>query len=89
MTALNHKYLIKFYELDEDNHNYYVIMEVVNGGELFDRIVDSGRLTEKVSSRILAQVNWRVGSDHDSGFQIRNEVASLTPLDTSGFTVYA
>jgi hypothetical protein len=33
-------------ELLEDNKNYYIATELLEGGELFDRIIAEGRFSE-------------------------------------------
>jgi serine/threonine protein kinase len=56
MKQLNHNNIIKFYELDEDKDSYYVVMEVVDGGELFDQIVSKKYYYESEAAPIIAQV---------------------------------
>lgn len=56
MRQINHNNIIKLYELDEDKESYYVVMEVVNGGELFDQIVSKKFYYESEAAPILAQV---------------------------------
>lgn len=56
MKQLNHDNIIKFYELDEDRESYYVVMEVVDGGELFDQIVNKKFYYESEAAPIIAQV---------------------------------
>jgi len=42
MKLLDHPNIVKLYEAFEDNHNIYLVMEVCEGGNLFDRLVDKG-----------------------------------------------
>lgn len=44
---LNHENIVKLYEFYEEKHFYYLVMEILNGGELFDRIVDKQYYNEK------------------------------------------
>jgi len=38
LNKLNHEHIVKLYDIYEDAQNTYIIMELVTGGELFDRI---------------------------------------------------
>lgn len=49
LKLFNHENIIKIYDIFEDNSNYYIVMEFISGGELFNYIVDKGRLDEKTS----------------------------------------
>jgi calcium-dependent protein kinase len=46
MKSLDHPNIIKLYEAFEDSRNVYLVMEVCEGGELFDRIIDKGCFSE-------------------------------------------
>jgi serine/threonine protein kinase len=39
--------LIKVHEILEDDGHYYIISELMSGGELYDRILDLKKFTEK------------------------------------------
>lgn len=53
---LIHPNIIRQYEVIETPDNIYVVMEYVKSGELFDYIVQKGRLQEDEASHILHQV---------------------------------
>lgn len=42
MRTLDHPNIIKLYESFEDEKNIYLILELCEGGELFDRITEKG-----------------------------------------------
>lgn len=42
MAKLDHPNIIKLFETFEDERNIYLVMEMCEGGELFDRILDKG-----------------------------------------------
>ena len=56
MKMLNHPNIVKIYEIIEDENNYYISMEYVPGGELFNYIVKNKRLTENESSFFYSQI---------------------------------
>ncbi|CAL0305399.1 unnamed protein product [Lupinus luteus] len=52
-----HTNLVKFYEAFEDVNNVYIVMELCEGGELLDRILDrGGRYPEDDAKAIIVQI---------------------------------
>lgn len=43
----SHPRIMRIIDLIEDKKNYYIVSEVVRGGELFKRIINSKSFTEK------------------------------------------
>jgi len=37
---MTHPHIMHVNEIMEDNENYYIVTEILEGGELFDRIID-------------------------------------------------
>jgi len=58
MKIMDHPNIIKLYESFEDHRNIYLVLELCTGGELFDRIIDSGHFTE-VQAAIVLQNMFR------------------------------
>merc|ERR1719214_457768 len=58
MKIMDHPNMIKLYESFEDHRNIYLILELCTGGELFDRIIDSGHFTE-VQAAVVMQNMFR------------------------------
>jgi len=54
MKMMDHPHIIKLYESFGDQRNIYLVMELCSGGELFDKIIESGHFTE-VQAAILVQ----------------------------------
>ena len=53
-----HPHIIRLYEVVETNSDIYVVMEYVNSGELFDYIVEKGRLHEEEARMFFQQVRF-------------------------------
>ncbi|XP_011640496.1 calcium/calmodulin-dependent protein kinase type 1 isoform X1 [Pogonomyrmex barbatus] len=64
---LTHPNIVQLLETYEDKHKVYLVMELVTGGELFDRIVEKGSYTEKDASGLIRQVLEAVDYMHDQG----------------------
>jgi len=56
MKMLNHPNIVKIYEIIEDENNFYISMEYVPGGELFNYIVKNKRLNDSESSFFYSQI---------------------------------
>jgi len=56
MKTVNHPTILKLIEMYEDAENVYIVMELVDGNELFDRIVDRGYYSEKSTVHIVKQI---------------------------------
>lgn len=56
VKQLDHPNIMKLYEFFEDNRNFYLVMEVYSGGELFDEIISKQKFTEVDAARIIKQV---------------------------------
>ena len=51
-----HPHIIRLYEVIETPTDIYVVMEYVKSGELFDYIVEKGRLQEEEARNFFQQV---------------------------------
>lgn len=62
MKMLNHPNIVKLFEVIETKHTLFLIMEYVNGGELYDYLVAHGRMKEKDARakfrQIISAVNY-------------------------------
>jgi len=56
MKMMDHPNIIKLYESFEDHRNIYLVMELCAGGELFDRIIESGHFTEVQAATLMQQI---------------------------------
>jgi len=56
MKKLNHPNVLKLYEVFEDEEYFWLVLELVDGSELFDKIVDRGNYSEKDAANIVKQI---------------------------------
>uniref|UniRef100_A0A336JXH2 Calcium/calmodulin-dependent protein kinase type 1 n=1 Tax=Culicoides sonorensis TaxID=179676 RepID=A0A336JXH2_CULSO len=64
---LTHPNIVQLLETYEDKSKVYLVMELVTGGELFDRIVEKGSYTEKDAADLIRQVLEAVDYMHEQG----------------------
>ena len=53
LMAADSPHLLNVYEIMEDEGRYYIISELMEGGELYDRILQMKKFTEKDVAKIL------------------------------------
>lgn len=53
LKSTNHPNIMSIIEILEDDHCYYVISEILEGGELFDRIMEQKHFSEKKAAFII------------------------------------
>jgi len=64
MKLLDHPNIVRLYETFEDARNVYLVLELCEGGELFDRIVEDGKFTEQVAACCVQQMLRAVNYMH-------------------------
>ncbi|KAL3237316.1 hypothetical protein MRX96_048188 [Rhipicephalus microplus] len=67
LRRLKHSNIVQLLETYEDKNKVYLVMELVTGGELFDRIVEKGSYTEKDASDLIRQILEAVDYMHSQG----------------------
>ncbi|KAI0401246.1 Pkinase-domain-containing protein [Xylaria palmicola] len=56
LQRLKHPHIVKFVDWFESRDKYYIVTELATGGELFDRICEKGKFTEKDASQTIKQI---------------------------------
>ena len=56
MQSLDHNNITKLFEVYDYNSHYILILELCEGGELFQKILISSRLTETYIASIIKQI---------------------------------
>ena len=56
MNQLDHPNIVKILDTFQTDHSLLIVMELVQGGDLFDRIVERGRYSEESARLLMAKV---------------------------------
>ncbi|CAF0809215.1 unnamed protein product [Adineta ricciae] len=86
LQRLNHPCIIRIHDVHETHDALYIILELVEGGELFDRIVAHGQFDESTSKFLFRQMCIGVKYLHDSSITHRDlkpENVLLTSPETT------
>ncbi|XP_030049932.1 calcium/calmodulin-dependent protein kinase type 1B isoform X2 [Microcaecilia unicolor] len=87
ITLIKHQNIVTLEDIYESPTQLYLVMELVTGGELFDRIIERGYYTEKDASQLIKQVLDAVQYLHDRGIVHRDlkpeNLLYATPFEDS------
>uniref|UniRef100_A0AAY4BRV1 Protein kinase domain-containing protein n=1 Tax=Denticeps clupeoides TaxID=299321 RepID=A0AAY4BRV1_9TELE len=72
LRKIKHENIVALEDIYESSSHLYLIMELVSGGELFDRIVERGFYTEQDASTLIKQVLNAVNYLHTLGIVHRD-----------------
>ncbi|OON20068.1 kinase domain protein [Opisthorchis viverrini] len=72
LMKLAHPCIIYIYDVIDTDEALYMILELVEGGELFDRIVQLGQLSEQDAKFLFLQMAIAVGYLHEHGITHRD-----------------
>jgi serine/threonine protein kinase len=56
LKTVTHPYVIKLLDIFHGDGRLYLVMELVRGGDLFDRIIDKGRYSEELARELVSSV---------------------------------
>jgi len=88
LRQLDHPHILKLYEFYQDKKNYYIIMELCTGGELFDKIVELNGFTEKEATYIMKQLLSAIRYAHNHKIVHRDLKPENILLDTHSDGTY-
>eukprot|EP01095_Lingulamoeba_sp_RSL-Kostka_P014432 TRINITY_DN62_c0_g1_i2.p1 TRINITY_DN62_c0_g1~~TRINITY_DN62_c0_g1_i2.p1 ORF type:complete len:337 (-),score=134.15 TRINITY_DN62_c0_g1_i2:105-1115(-) len=72
MKKVNHPNILKLFEVFEDDEEFFLVMELVDGKELFDKIVEKGQYSEQDAANIVRQIVSAVDYLHANGIAHRD-----------------
>ena len=72
LKKLDHPCIVKIFDAVETQENLFIVLEFVEGGELFNRLVDVKKLEESVAKLLFYQMLVAVKYLHDKGFTHRD-----------------
>ncbi|XP_053545400.1 serine/threonine-protein kinase MARK1-like [Bombina bombina] len=84
LKRINHPNIVTFYDAFHEADKYYIVMDYVNGGDLFDHLNDlNGPMTEDVARPIFHQVATALLYLHQNGIVHRDVKPKNILLDSS------
>ncbi|XP_010275075.1 PREDICTED: CBL-interacting serine/threonine-protein kinase 23-like isoform X5 [Nelumbo nucifera] len=84
MKLIRHPNVIRMYEVMASKTKIYIVLEFVNGGELFDKIASHGRLKEDEARKYFQQLINAVDYCHSRGVFHRDLKPENLLLDANG-----
>lgn len=67
LKRVSHTNIVCLVEVYDNKYTVYLVMDIVTGGELFDRIVERGNYTEKDASDLVKQILDAISYLHEAG----------------------
>ncbi|KAJ8467624.1 hypothetical protein OPV22_030176 [Ensete ventricosum] len=83
LKLLNHPNVVRLHEVSASKTKIYMVLEYVNGGELFDKIL-KGKLSEEEGRRLFQQLIDAVSYCHDKGVYHRDLKPENVLVDAKG-----
>jgi len=67
MGRINHPHVVQLFEVIDESKKINLVMELVTGGELFDRIVERGSYTEADAAKCIREITEAISHLHANG----------------------
>ncbi|URE15152.1 Cbl-interacting protein kinase [Musa troglodytarum] len=84
LKLLKHPSVVRLHEVSASKTKIYMVLEYVNGGELFDKIALKGRLSEREGRKLFQQLIDAVSYCHDKGVYHRDLKPENVLVDEKG-----
>jgi serine/threonine protein kinase len=89
LKLVDHPNIIKMQGLYESKTHLYIVMEMLKGGELFERIVGRPRFTEPEAAKLIRPLLESVAYIHDLGIVHRYTMNSIALLSARSVSDYS
>ena len=72
MTKIQHENVVKLFEVHETPQTLFLVMEILTGGELFDRIIAKGHYSEADARKLAITILTAIKHLHENGVAHRD-----------------
>ena len=72
LEKTDHPHITRVFELLEDKRQYYVIMELISGGNLLEKVIEMKTMTEPLAADIINQLLLSLNYMHSQGITHRD-----------------
>lgn len=72
LSSIDHPNIVKLYEVFEDDNDFFMILELMMGGELFERIVDMDNFNEQLAAESIIPIIDALNYCHQEGIAHRD-----------------
>ena len=72
LTSINHPRIVKLHDFFEDAENFYIVMDLVEGGDLMDFVAENGSIEEDACCEIAFQILQAVKYMHERNITHRD-----------------
>ena len=72
LTMTDHPHIVRVIEIIEDATNFYIVSELVTGGELYGHIIQRKKLSEKEAANCMQQILLALNYMHEQNIMHRD-----------------
>ena len=65
LSKTDHPHMVRVFELLHDDVSFYIITELVTGGDLYDYIIKMKRLSEREAANVIRQLLLALNYMHE------------------------
>ena len=88
LQNVNHPNIVRVIDLFEDSVNFYIVTELMKGGELYDHMINVKRLSERQAASIIKQCLQAITYMHSQNIVHRDiKPENILLTDESEITV--